>query len=245
LLVARYHCDTCDTVIEGRFENSTFPGLTAEQIEFVKTFIRCEGKINRMEGELNLSYPTIRNRLHETIRAMGYEPGKDESLDISEEKRHSILEDLDAGKISAEAAIAHVARRGVIMTTQTLSLGSKPEIEITNVGGDLAVERLGRADLEARSDNSPRIEQDGDEITISCGGDLNVSMPSGASLTVSYVGGDVRLQNIAGEVSFDGVIGGKTKTENVRKITMGVQVGHVGRMFQQRLNVRWMSDASS
>jgi len=105
LLVARYHCDTCDTVIEGRFENSAFPGLTAEQIEFVKTFVRCEGKINRMEGELNLSYPTIRNRLHETIRAMGYEPGKDESLDVTEEKRHSVLEDLDAGKISAEDAM--------------------------------------------------------------------------------------------------------------------------------------------
>jgi len=105
LLVARYHCDTCDTVIEGRFENSAFPGLTAEQVEFVKTFVRCEGKINRMEGELNLSYPTIRNRLHETIRAMGYEPGKDESLDVSEEKRHSVLEDLDAGRISAEDAM--------------------------------------------------------------------------------------------------------------------------------------------
>jgi hypothetical protein len=105
LLVARYHCDTCDTVIEGRFENSAFPGLTAEQIEFVKTFVRCEGKINRMEGELNLSYPTIRNRLHETIRAMGYEPGKDESPDVSEEKRHAVLEDLDAGKISAEDAM--------------------------------------------------------------------------------------------------------------------------------------------
>ncbi len=105
LLVARYHCDTCDTVIEGRFENSAFPGLTAEQIEFVKTFVRCEGKINRMEGELNLSYPTIRNRLHETIRAMGYEPGKDELPDVSDEKRHSVLEDLDAGKISAEDAM--------------------------------------------------------------------------------------------------------------------------------------------
>jgi len=105
LLVARYHCDTCDTVIEGRFENSAFPGLTAEQIEFVKIFVRCEGKINRMEGELNLSYPTIRNRLHETIRAMGFEPGKDESLDVGEEKRHSVLEDLDAGKISAEDAM--------------------------------------------------------------------------------------------------------------------------------------------
>ncbi len=105
LLVARYHCEACDTVIEGRFENSAFPGLTAGQIEFVKTFVRCEGKINRMEGELNLSYPTIRNRLHEIIRAMGYEPGKDDSMEISVEKRHSVLEDLDAGKISTEDAM--------------------------------------------------------------------------------------------------------------------------------------------
>jgi len=114
------------------------------------------------------------------------------------------------------------------MTTQTLSLGSKPEIEITNVGGDLIVEGWERADLEARSDDSPRIEQDGDEITISCGSDLKVSVPRDVSLTISYVGGDVALQNITGEVSLEGVIGGETKTENVRKITMGVQVSHVG-----------------
>jgi hypothetical protein len=36
---------------------------------------------------------------------MGFEPGKDDSLDVSEEKRHSVLEDLDAGKISAEDAM--------------------------------------------------------------------------------------------------------------------------------------------
>jgi hypothetical protein len=36
---------------------------------------------------------------------MGYEPGKDESLDVGEEKRHSVLEDLDSGKISAEDAM--------------------------------------------------------------------------------------------------------------------------------------------
>ncbi len=64
LIVARYHCESCDTTIEGRFENSAFPGLTGEQIEFVKTFVRNEGKINRMEEELNLSYPSIRNLLH-------------------------------------------------------------------------------------------------------------------------------------------------------------------------------------
>ncbi len=105
LVVARYHCESCDTTIEGRFENSTFPGLTAEQIEFVKTFVRCEGKINRMETELNLSYPTIRNRLLEVIRAMGYEPGRDEATELSDEQRRTVLEDLDSGKISAEDAM--------------------------------------------------------------------------------------------------------------------------------------------
>lgn len=104
LIVSRYHCESCDTQIEGRFENSAFPGLTVEQIEFVKTFVRCEGKINRMEDELSLSYPTIRNLLHEVIRAMGYEPGKDAPVEVTEEKRRSVLEDLDSGKITAEDA---------------------------------------------------------------------------------------------------------------------------------------------
>jgi hypothetical protein len=105
LVVTRLHCDACDTTIEGRFVGGPFAHLDNEQLNFIEVFIRCEGKINRMETELGLSYPTIRNRLHEVIRALGYEPGKDESPDVSEERRLQILEDLDAGKISAEDAM--------------------------------------------------------------------------------------------------------------------------------------------
>src|SRR5512140_3942990 len=106
LTVTRYHCESCDTVIEGRFENSAFPGLTAEQIEFIKTFVRLEGRINRIEQEQKWgSYPTIRNRLREGIRAMGYEPGKEEPVEVTEETRRLVLEQLDSGKISAEDAM--------------------------------------------------------------------------------------------------------------------------------------------
>lgn len=105
-MVMRYHCESCDTSIEGRFENSTLPGLTAEQIEFIKTFIRCEGRINRIEAEQKWgSYPTIRNRLREVIRAMGYEPGKEEAVDVNGDQRSAVLEELANGKISAEAAV--------------------------------------------------------------------------------------------------------------------------------------------
>ena len=105
LTIIRLHCDSCDTTLEGRFIGGPFGHLSKEQLDFIETFVRCEGKITRVEAELQLSYPTIRNRLHEVIRAMGYEPGKDDSMEVSEDQRRQILEDLDAGKISAEDAM--------------------------------------------------------------------------------------------------------------------------------------------
>jgi hypothetical protein len=105
LSVTRLHCEACDTTIEGRFANGVFAGLIPEQLDFIETFVRCEGKITRMEEEMALSYPTIRNRLQEVIRALGYEPGKEEISDLSDEKRRSVLEELDSGSISAEEAM--------------------------------------------------------------------------------------------------------------------------------------------
>ena len=105
LTVTRLQCSSCDTLVEGRFTAGQFANLTSEQLDFILTFVRVEGKLNRMETELGLSYPTIRNRLHEVIRAMGYEPGKDEEVpEIAGDKRLQILEKLDAGLITAEAA---------------------------------------------------------------------------------------------------------------------------------------------
>lgn len=106
IAVTRIYCRDCDTTIEGRFVGGPFSQLTPEQLNFVEIFVRCEGKITRMENEIGLSYPTIRNRLHEVIRALGYEPGvSEETPGLSEENRQRILEDLDKGLISAEDAM--------------------------------------------------------------------------------------------------------------------------------------------
>jgi hypothetical protein len=105
LTVTRLHCQSCDTSIDGQFTGGPFAHLTEEHLDFILTFVRCEGKINRMEQELGLSYPTIRNRLHEVIRTLGFEPGKDEILEISAEKRSTVLEDLETGKISPDEAM--------------------------------------------------------------------------------------------------------------------------------------------
>ncbi len=105
ITVTKVYCRDCDTTFEGRFNVGAFAQLTPKQLEFVETFIRCEGKITRMEDELSLSYPTIRNRLRAIIKAMGYEPEPDEEVGLSEQERKQILEDLDAGKINYEDAI--------------------------------------------------------------------------------------------------------------------------------------------
>lgn len=105
MLVTALQCRECDTKIEGRFYSSVFSHLSQDQLEFVELFVRNEGKINRMEAELNLSYPTIRNRLHEIIRALGYEPGAEEENYLSEEERHKILDDLAQGNIDYEDAM--------------------------------------------------------------------------------------------------------------------------------------------
>lgn len=105
LEIARLHCNSCDTSIEGHFAIGHFSNLTPEQLQFIFTFVRVEGKLNRMEQELGLSYPTIRNRLHEVIRALGFEPGKDETPEIDAETRSTVISDLEAGKIDANQAM--------------------------------------------------------------------------------------------------------------------------------------------
>jgi len=105
LVITRMQCRLCDTTIQGRFVTGPFAMLTLEQLDFVDAFIRNEGKITRMEDELGLSYPTIRNRLHDVIRSMGYEPGGAEPTTLTEEERRRILEDLENGHIEYEEAM--------------------------------------------------------------------------------------------------------------------------------------------
>lgn len=104
LAVTRLHCASCDTTLEGHFTHaaSPFAALNAEQTQFLLAFVRCEGRFTRLEQELNLSYPTLRNRLGEIIRAMGFEPDKEEPATprLTIDDRRRILEELESGRIS-------------------------------------------------------------------------------------------------------------------------------------------------
>jgi hypothetical protein len=111
LEIIKLYCRSCDTTIEGHFEHTTpFQQLTAEQMSFMVTFIWKEGKINRVGEELGMSYPTVRSRLHDLIRALGYEVGDEE--ESTEETRRAILDALSEGSLSSEEALKRLSGKG-------------------------------------------------------------------------------------------------------------------------------------
>ena len=103
LLVTRLVCRNCGTALEGRFARGRLFSLTPDQLHFVEVFLRCEGKISWVQEELGLSYPTVRSRLDEVIRALGYEVGRKEESD--EERQRDVLERLARKEITAEEAL--------------------------------------------------------------------------------------------------------------------------------------------
>jgi hypothetical protein len=123
LVVTRLFCPSCETTMEGSFTLGSsrlqeafspeqlrsllpFSHLSQEQLYFVLTFVRCEGRFNRMEEELNLSYPTLRSRLDELIRALGFEPPREAPPEpgLSQAERQQILDQLGLGTIGVEEA---------------------------------------------------------------------------------------------------------------------------------------------
>jgi hypothetical protein len=111
LEVTRLYCRQCDTAVEGHFGLGRFYELSPEQLSFVETFVRCQGKLNRVQEELGLSYPTVRSRLYDAIKALGYEVDEEEAPPVTAETRQAVLAALSAGQISAEEAARRL--RGV------------------------------------------------------------------------------------------------------------------------------------
>ncbi|MSP11549.1 MAG: DUF2089 domain-containing protein [Chloroflexi bacterium] len=104
MVVQRLVCRNCGSSLEGQFTLDRFARLNSEQLQFLESFIRNEGKLSRMEGELGLSYPTLRTRLTDLIRGMGYEVREEPAPSLSPEQRREILEKVAQGELTAQEA---------------------------------------------------------------------------------------------------------------------------------------------
>ncbi len=105
LTITNLHCRSCHTQIESEYSTCRFCRLSQENLDFIEIFVKNRGNIREMERELEISYPTVRSRLNDVIKELGYEV-EAESVDSGEvaEERRAILKQLNTGEISAAEA---------------------------------------------------------------------------------------------------------------------------------------------
>jgi hypothetical protein len=110
LAISELSCARCQTTIRSTFDPCRFCRLAPEHLAFVELFLRCEGNLSRVERELNLSYPTVRNKLSAALTALGLTEEKEpEPMPVPppleyETQRRELLDALAAGQINAEEA---------------------------------------------------------------------------------------------------------------------------------------------
>ncbi len=107
LSVTELTCETCKTKIVGHFQVSEFCNLSADQLSFVETFLRCRGNIKEIERELGISYPTVKNRLNQVIKALGFEVAPEGP---TKEERLEVLKRLEGGEINFQEAMDLLAQ---------------------------------------------------------------------------------------------------------------------------------------
>jgi hypothetical protein len=114
LHVTRLECGNCHTGIDGHFALDRFTRLSTDQLGFLEVFIKNRGVIKDVEVELGISYPTVRARLDDVIRGLGFPAASDDSLRPSQvrEERRQILEALRNKDISADEAAKRLATLG-------------------------------------------------------------------------------------------------------------------------------------
>jgi hypothetical protein len=141
LNVTRLHCNTCGTTIEGEFNVGRFANLGRDQMLLLEAFLRSRGNLRELERELGVSYPTVRGRIDELLRALGLadaasqgsyaaSPAVTGVAGVDAPTRRDILERLSRKEITADEAAALL--RGENPETQAAPPAeSKPDEETT------------------------------------------------------------------------------------------------------------------
>lgn len=79
LSVVKLRCDNCETEVSGHFSLPLLSRLTQEEQFFVLEFFKESGKLNVMAKKLEISYPTLRNKLDDLIEKVKSYEASDES----------------------------------------------------------------------------------------------------------------------------------------------------------------------
>jgi hypothetical protein len=98
MIIRELECPTCAVTVRGSFETCPFCVLNAEQLQLIKIFLKSRGNIKEVERELGISYPTVRGRLDDIVRTLGFTPARPE---VTSGMKEELLAKLESGEIDA------------------------------------------------------------------------------------------------------------------------------------------------
>jgi hypothetical protein len=102
MVISELKCPKCDWRVKKEFNPCEFCQLPEDDFEFLKIFLRTQGKITDMEKILNMSYPTIKTKIEHLLT----------ELDLSSiEKKQDPIEALAQGEISVDEAVSILKQR--------------------------------------------------------------------------------------------------------------------------------------
>lgn len=106
VIVTHFACPECDAVVEGRFSPHPLAVFDADQTRFVLAFLRNRGNIKDVERELGLSYPAVRAKISEVVKALGYTVDAEDAAaeETARVQRAEVLGALERGEIDAAQA---------------------------------------------------------------------------------------------------------------------------------------------
>lgn len=82
LIISKFKCMDCDMEYSGNFQTTFLSKLDDAEIEFIKTFLKNEGNISKMQNESGRTYANIKSTLNEINIKLGLIKEKKESVDM-------------------------------------------------------------------------------------------------------------------------------------------------------------------
>lgn len=99
LEISELTCHACSLTIRGAVDLPRLARLSSEDCQFIELFVLSGGSLKEVGKHLNLSYPTVRNRLDKVIANL-------QQLDANKRAaRAQIIDSLERGEISTDAAL--------------------------------------------------------------------------------------------------------------------------------------------
>ncbi|HRQ41738.1 MAG TPA: DUF4097 family beta strand repeat-containing protein [Chloroflexota bacterium] len=92
------------------------------------------------------------------------------------------------------------------MAEQKYYTSSSPQVSVTRCGGDLVI-NTGMENAVTVAGSGFEVQEANDSLTINGDSDLKLVLPAAAGLRIEYVGGDLVIRNLTGDLSLDTVRG--------------------------------------